>query len=65
MDLYRVFKSTAWFFFFLGIAILIPDLTIEWFNFRQFPLTAKMLFVFAAGVMGIGNLFLILKEVAK
>lgn len=64
MNAYRVFKAIAWFFVFIGLAVIIPDLTIEWFNFQQFPVTVKMMFVFAAGVMSIGKLFLILQEVA-
>jgi len=65
MNAYRVFKAIAWFFFFMAIAVIIPELTIEWFNFRQFPLSVKMMFVFAAGIMGIGKLFQILQEVAN
>lgn len=64
MNPYRVFKSLAWFFIFVGVAVVIPDLTVEWFNFSQFPISVKMLFVIAAGMMGIGKLFQILEEAA-
>jgi len=65
MNFYKIIKAVAWFMTFIGIAAMIPDLTVQWFNFQQFPIQLKMLFVFAAGLMGIGKLLIVLQEVAK
>lgn len=65
MAVEKAFKGLAAFLFFFALAIMIPDLTIEWFNFRQFSLEIKMLIVFASGIMGLSYLFWSLKEVSQ
>lgn len=65
MNSYRVLKAIAWFLVFIAVAAMIPDLTVEWFNFRQFSLQTKMLFVFAAGLMSVAKLILVLREVVE
>lgn len=65
MNTYKLLKAVAWFLFFLALGAMIPDLTIEWFNFRQFSLEVKMILVFAAGIMGLAKLVLVLEEAVK
>jgi hypothetical protein len=65
MAVEKALKGLAIFLFFFALAIMIPDLTVEWFNFRQFSLEIKMLFVFSSGIMGLAYLFWTLKEVSS
>lgn len=57
-------RRMAYFLFYLGLGIVIPDLTIEFFNFQQYSLEIKMVFVAATGILGIAHLLMALGEVS-